>query len=579
MTGNRLGKSVSFAFADMILKTKTSSASSASQGKMAYTYLYHATPRKNLESILKEGLLPQKGDSSSRMKNTKGVYFFTEFAPTKLLANAEENRKDNVILVIDRKQVHGLKSDSGFAERISDDWEATYWKNYKGTKDKSNAIPPKKHTLFTKAQQSFYTTNPVPNSAIIRVLNLDGSVYKDVSTISPSGEKITDTHPEQPRVSPKHHDLSQVYGQPDIRCLGMREPVQVSIISGWKSIELKTYPEGGSGNFKIHLRFVFIPSVSDVTAEYGDEIHNFSGNVYLVTKDGTFFIVDKKRPPKFLSIEDNGIYSPERPISEIWGSLVFPTFLKSKLFDLPSLYSHSSMEKQYVRYVKDSEGNPKKDSNGLPITEPDVFKQLEPGSESLKLWRPQAHYKEAVGTVSDWPQPSEEQLEQLEQYYKKVKKAPSTTDSLLPETIKIIRFLESLGCKRNTLAGDDPDTPQGDYSTNNEAYANFGFKDPDEWPGEYGYFVVSDKKSKKGGSYWSYMGIPTKVGYDLASLEEFVKRMSTKKKASVDIHESPTKLPPRNDLRRHLDKDALEEDEEPEMRHLISCLVVAEKEI
>jgi hypothetical protein len=49
--------------------------------------------------------------------------------------------------------------------------------------------------------------------------------------------------------------------------------------------------------------------------------------------------------------------------------------------------------------------------------------------------------------------------------------------------------------------------------------------------------------------------------------------------AGVDIHESPTKLPPRNDLRRHLDKDALEEDEEPEMRHLISCLVVAEKEI
>jgi hypothetical protein len=51
------------------------------------------------------------------------------------------------------------------------------------------------------------------------------------------------------------------------------------------------------------------------------------------------------------------------------------------------------------------------------------------------------------------------------------------------------------------------------------------------------------------------------------------------KTAGVDIHESPTMLPPRDDLRRHIDEDALDEEEKPEMRHLISCLVVAEKEI
>jgi hypothetical protein len=59
----------------------------------------------------------------------------------------------------------------------------------------------------------------------------------------------------------------------------------------------------------------------------------------------------------------------------------------------------------------------------------------------------------------------------------------------------------------------------------------------------------------------------------------FVKPISMSRKASVDIHESPTMLPPRDDLRRHIDEDALDEEEKPEMRHLISCLVVAEKEI
>lgn len=41
--------------------------------------LYHSTPISNLESILKDGLIPQIGERSIQLNESAGVYLFTSY--------------------------------------------------------------------------------------------------------------------------------------------------------------------------------------------------------------------------------------------------------------------------------------------------------------------------------------------------------------------------------------------------------------------------------------------------------------------------------------------------------------------
>jgi hypothetical protein len=56
--------------------------------------------------------------------------------------------------------------------------------------------------------------------------------------------------------------------------------------------------------------------------------------------------------------------------------------------------------------------------------------------------------------------------------------------------------------------------------------------------------------------------------------ENFEEGIPSSKLSAVEIHETPTMLPPRNDLRRHIDEDEVEEVEEgPVMMRRLSRLM------
>lgn len=96
----------------------------SSQDKWPSRYLYHVTPKRNLDSILEHGLVPTKS------RGTKAVYLASDSGHAMGYDNHHDQNGESVLLVVDSDQLDKNllhPDDYDFPDMLND---PDTWENY-----------------------------------------------------------------------------------------------------------------------------------------------------------------------------------------------------------------------------------------------------------------------------------------------------------------------------------------------------------------------------------------------------------------------------------------------------------------